>query len=383
MAVAPQKYNCCGCAACENICSQQAITMQSDSIGFKYPVVDYNKCIECGACEHICQFNEKYNRYTNFEVPKAFLMRLKDKEELSRSQSGGAFYALATYFITKGGIVFGAAFDDQWNVKHIKVETAVDLERLRMSKYVQSSINDVFRIIRSLLKNGKEVMFSGTPCQVAALKSYIPTSLHKNLFCVDIICHGVPSPKIWNDYVAYIESKYKSKIVKACFRDKRFGWHGAVESFMLDNGREVFRKTSNTLYFRNLSVRDSCSNCPYTNTKRVGDITVGDFWGLPKESSYEDGLGTSLMLINSDTGMEYLRCISDVALIEEKNIEECLQPQLKGPITLNVERNNFIKDYNSRGFKYIAKKYSDIGVQYKINLYYTLLKNKVKHFMAK
>lgn len=383
MAVNPNKKNCCGCSACLNICSRQAITMQSDEIGFIYPKVDFNKCIECGACERICQFKKKYNRYSNFDIPKAFLMRLKDKHELSLSQSGGAFYALAKCFINNNGIVYGASFDKNWIVRHIKVEAIADIGQVRMSKYVQSNISNVFSEIRKLLNNGRKVLFSGTPCQVSAVKSYIPKKLHCNLFCVDIICHGVPSPKIWKDYISYIECKYKSKIVKACFRDKRFGWHGAVESFMLDNGTEIFRKTSNTLYFSNLSVRDSCSNCPYTNIKRVGDITTGDFWGLPQNSPYEDGLGVSLILVNSDKGMDLFRVISDVAIIEEKNIDECLQPQLKSPITLNVKRNTFILDYKNKGFSFIAKKYGDVGLRYKIHLFYTLLKNKAKRFVKR
>lgn len=383
MAVSPDKYNCCGCSACHSSCPHTAISMNADSLGFKYPIVDFKKCTECGVCERVCQFNKEYKRYDNFEVPKAYLLRLINENQLRRSQSGGAFYALASSFIEQGGIVYGASFNDKWQVGHAKVDNESDLESLRMSKYVQSDISGKFNEIRNLLSSRKKVLFAGTPCQVAAIKSFIPTKLHKDLCCIDIICHSVPSPQIWEDYISYLESKYKSKISKACFRDKRFGWHGAIESFKFKNGKEIFRKTNNTLYFNNLSVRESCSNCPYTNIKRVGDITLGDFWGLPKDSIYEDGLGVSLVFINSNKGIEQINRVSKSVIIEEKKVEECLQPQLAHPITLNTKRNQFICDYEVNGFEYVARHYSDIGWRYHFYNYISIVKDTIKRFLLK
>lgn len=382
MAVQKNKYNCCGCSACEAICGHSAIEMQPDSLGFLYPKVDSSKCIECGLCERVCKFEPNYPRYENFETPHVYLVRLKDTNELKKSQSGGAFYAIASKFIANGGSIFGASFDENWNVRHRKAATLSDLENLRMSKYVQSDLRQCYKEVRQLLKSGQRVLFSGTPCQISAIKSYIPKPLHVNLFCIDIICHAVPSPKIWSDYIAYLQKKNNSKIIRACFRDKRFGWHGARESFLFENGREEFRRTSNQLYFSNLSVRESCSNCPFTNTSRIGDITVGDFWGLPKDSPYEDNLGTSLMYVNSEKGIHMLNSIKGVAIIEKEDFDMSLQPQLIQPITLNANRNQFLKDYISGGFEKIAKKYSDIGYRYKIQKSISFLKKLIKRIIG-
>ena len=369
------KKDCCGCTACESICSHKAISMHSDTLGFLYPEVDINKCTECGLCRKVCQFKEDYLRYDNFPQPKAYSMRLKETEQLSRSQSGGAFFQLADFIIQGGGVVYGAAFDADWKVSHSKATNNIELESLRMSKYVQSDMKDTFHRVRNDLRQGITVLFSGTACQVAGLKSFIPKNLHTNLICIDIICHGVPSPKIWADYIGYLQHKHNSKITKACFRDKRFGWHGAKESFMFANGKEVFSQTSNHLYFSGYTMRESCSNCHYTNTKRVGDITVGDHWGLPKDSPYEkDALGVSLVLANSDKGCDLLNKVLHKFHYEEVDLKECLQPQLKYPSKQNPSHASFVADYKANGFLYIAKKYSDLGIRWKIKAIYTHLR---------
>ncbi|MCM1450217.1 MAG: Coenzyme F420 hydrogenase/dehydrogenase, beta subunit C-terminal domain [Clostridiales bacterium] len=378
MSVSKDKYNCCGCSACEAVCGHHAIEMRPDSVGFLYPEVDASKCIECGLCERVCNFTTKYPRYENFDKPLTYLTRLKDVSELKKSQSGGAFYAIASCFIENGGIVYGASFDNNWVVRHNKAESISELQNLRMSKYVQSEIRTCYKEVRQLLIEGYKVLFSGTPCQISAIKSYIPNLLHANLYCIDIVCHAVPSPKIWSEYISYLENKNKSKIIKACFRDKRFGWHGARESFLFENGHEEFRRTNNILYFSKLSVRESCSNCPFTNTSRIGDITVGDFWGLPKDSKFEDNLGTSLVYVNSDKGVKLLETIKDSVIVEPKTLNESIQPQLISPIKLNNKRKQFLHDYISGGFIKVAKKYSDVGYRYKVNRTISLLKNLIK-----
>ena len=233
-----------------------------------------------------------------------------------------------------------------------------------MSKYVQSDLRGSFTQVKEDLRKGTKVLFSGTACQVAGLKSYLPNCLHDNLFCIDIICHGVPSPQIWEDYLAYLQKLRNSKIVKACFRDKRFGWHGARESFLFENGKEEFRRTSNYLYFLGFSMRESCSVCYYTNFKRVGDITVGDQWGIPKDSTYEDGKGLSLILINSEKGKYLFECAKLKA--ESITLQDCIQPQLEQPSTLHSAHLRFVRDYETKGFLYVAKKYGNLGWRYKM-----------------
>lgn len=357
------KSNCCGCTACASICNHDAITMKPDELGFLYPSVDITKCVNCGLCDNVCQFQDNYKRYDNFDIPEVYQFRLDSDSELRKSQSGGAFFAIADKFLNDGGVVYGAAFTGTWRVIHQKVTDSQSLDKLRMSKYVQSDIRGIFPKIKEELKSGIKVLFSGTACQVAGLKSYVPKRLHENLFCIDIICHGVPSPKIWEDYLQYLQEKRNSKIIRACFRDKRFGWHGARESFLFENGKEEFRRTSNYLYFSGLSLRESCSHCHYTNLKRVGDITVGDQWGIPKDSLYEDDKGLSLVLVNSEKGKKLFENLQQIA--EKITIEECVQPQLQRPSKLHPSHCNFVEDYKHRGFVYIAKKYGDLGWRYK------------------
>ena len=339
--------------------------MQSDEMGFVYPSIDANKCVDCGLCDTVCQFKTNYKRYENYKKSFTFSLRLKDENQLKRSQSGGAFFAIASQVIDKGGVVYGAAFTSTWRVAHIKASTFDELEKLRMSKYVQSDIRGVFPLIKADLQKGDFVLFSGTACQVAGLKSYLPKRLHENLLCVDIICHGVPSPKIWEDYIIYLEKRFNSKIVKVCFRDKRFGWHGATEYFLFSNGKEVFRKTNNKLYFTGLSIRESCSQCHYTNLKRIGDITIGDFWGIPKDSLFSnDEKGVSLLFANSEKGSKYIELIKDIAIIEEYAVDICMQPQLERPATPNPQRNQFVSDYVKFGFSKTACRYKALGWSY-------------------
>lgn len=376
------KSNCCGCTACAAICTHNAITMQPDELGFLYPVVDASKCVECGLCEKACQFNSNYKRYDNYDKPLVYALRHKEEEQLMRSQSGGAFFGIARHILNKGGIIYGAAFNDCWKVIHQKATSPEELEKLRMSKYVQSDISGVFKQVKEDLKQGHIVLFSGTACQVAGLKAYIPTKMHQSLICVDIICHGVPAPKIWEDYINYLETYYSSKIVKACFRDKRFGWHGAKETFKFENGKEVVRNTSNRLYFTGLSMRESCESCKFTNLKRVGDITIGDFWSIPKDSPYEkDNKGLSLVLVNSKKGQQILEAIKEQYLIEPSCTTDCLQPQLQYPSKMSPLHDIFVDDYKKHGFLYVARKYGDIGWKFKVKTIFIKIKTFLGGFL--
>lgn len=195
------KSNCCGCTACVNICPRNAIKMKPDVLGFIYPSVDEDLCVNCGLCDRVCQFNKEYKDYSDGFDQIAYAFRFSDESELMKSQSGGAFYAIASHIIQGEGIVYGAGFSDDLNVQHKRVTSLEQLDEIRFSKYVQSDLGSVYSMILTDLKAGNVVLFSGTACQVAGLKSYLPTRYQKNLITIDIICHGVPSPAVWREII--------------------------------------------------------------------------------------------------------------------------------------------------------------------------------------
>lgn len=193
--------DCCGCTACASICNHKAITMQPDTLGFLYPVVDAKKCTDCGLCERVCAFNEHYDQSMNLSQPEAYAARHKDMREIETSRSGAAFIAISDYIIENGGIVYGAGYTEHFRVVHKRAVTKEERNEFKGSKYVQSDLTGVFHQVKEDLKSGKTVLFSGTPCQTAGLNSYVGKKLRENLFLVDIVCHGVPSPYIWRDYL--------------------------------------------------------------------------------------------------------------------------------------------------------------------------------------
>lgn len=238
-----QGKDCCGCTACASICGKKAITMAPDSLGFLYPQVDTDLCVDCGLCEKVCNFSNDYSTPENFSVPEPYGVRLKDNSEVMKSRSGGAFKAFSDWVLNRNGVVYGAGFKEHFKVAHCRATTPEERDIMRGSKYVQSDLHGVFQSVKSDLVQGKWVLFSGTPCQTSALQSYLPIKLQSNLLLVDIVCHGVPSPKFWKDYIDYIEQKEGKEIIKVYFRDKeKFGWKDHRESFL-------FRGTTTTTTF--------------------------------------------------------------------------------------------------------------------------------------
>ena len=362
------KSFCSGCTACSSICPKGCINMQPDVLGFLYPVVDTENCIECGLCENVCQFRSDYNRYDNYSRPRIYALRHSNDAELLRSQSGGAFLALSECFLEEGGVVYGAAFDSSFRVVHKRAETREVRDQMRYSKYVQSDMSGVYHKVREDLGKQRKVMFTGTPCQVAGLRAYIGNGvLSNNLLTVDLICHGVPSPEIWKDYLSYLERKNNSELSLALFRDKRKGWKSCHEYFRFADGTEEYRTTSNLLFFSHLSVRESCSQCPYTNYMRVGDITIGDFWnGYQNYERFTDNKGANVLFLNSTKGEEIFNKVKEVLYHIEITEKDAWQEQLSAPIELNTRREDFIRDYERHGFRYVGKKYADLGIRHVI-----------------
>ena len=227
---------CSGCTACASICPHDAISMRPDAMGFLYPQVDIEKCIECGACERVCAFNDHYDTSMNLPQPEVYGARHKDMHEVETSRSGAAFIAISDYILENGGVVYGAGYTDHFRVVDKRAVTRDERDEFKGSKYVQSDLRGVFRQVKKDLKDGLTVLFSGTPCQTAGLNSYIGKKLRENLFLVDIVCHGVPGPYMWRDYLAYLEKKQGSEICWVNFRDKqKFGWAAHKETFKFVN----------------------------------------------------------------------------------------------------------------------------------------------------
>lgn len=348
--------DCCGCGACLNVCPVNAIKMQENEIGFIYPNVDEELCIGCSQCRKVCVFGDK-SVGANGE-PQVFAAVSKNKDTLKESSSGGIFTELAEAVIDKGGAVFGAAWTEDFSLHHICVDNKNDLKSLRGSKYVQSSTEETFKQTEDLLKSGKYVCYSGTPCQIAGLKAFLKTD-YDNLLTIDLICHGVPSVKMLKDDLSYISGKKKINIKKVMFRDKKYGW--GVNGSLTD-GKSKIKYNAGTspyyFYFLNGEIyRDSCYNCRFPSEGRQGDITLGDYWGIKQElvskmSDADSDKGISCVLVNSDKGKLWMSEIKDrlsSAVSDRKSVEK-RNKQLTHSSIPTHEHSILMNMYKEKGY---------------------------------
>ena len=341
--------------------------MQPDVMGFLYPVVDKDKCVDCGLCEKVCAFNEHYDTSLNLLQPDAYAARHKDMKEVETSRSGAAFIAISDYILEHGGVVYGTGYTGHFRVVHKRATTKKERDEFKGSKYVQSDLDHVFRQVKKDLQDGLTVMFSGTPCQTAGLNSYIGKRLRDNLYLVDIVCHGVPGPYLWRDYLAYLEKKQGDKICWVNFRDKQeYGWTEHKETFKFVNSRGKMSFTY--LFYQHIMFRRSCGKCHFANTKRPSDITIADFWGWEKTDPNinKDDKGVSLILINTDKGRRLFEAVRHDMNVIPARLEDCLQPNLQHPSVIHPQRDAFERDYVKHGFAYVAGKYGDMGWRYQV-----------------
>lgn len=309
-----KKNDCCGCGSCVQKCPKQAISMVENEEGFLYPQINKEKCINCGLCSRVCP-QLKNLKMVDKEYPKTYAMRNRNNEDLSKSSSGGIFSVIADYVFENGGVVFGAAYDDELNVNHIKAENQQKLEALRSSKYVQSNIGETYKEAEKLLKEGRIVLFTGTPCQIAGLNSYLIKE-YKNLITCDLVCHGVPSQKLFHTYIEYLSRKFNSRVVKYNFRSKdKNGW-GLFTKVETEDGKIRYIKPDFDPYYSNFlestTYRLNCYQCHYTNWNRVSNITLADYWGISGiHPDFYKEEGNSLILINDKKGEQIFEKISD------------------------------------------------------------------------
>ncbi|WP_237040438.1 Coenzyme F420 hydrogenase/dehydrogenase, beta subunit C-terminal domain [Phocaeicola faecalis] len=316
MIVIKDKSKCCGCSACAQRCPQQCILMYKDEEGFLYPKVNNSLCIGCGLCEKVCPIlNQNEPRI----IKNAYAAIHNDDEIRRQSSSGGFFTSLAEFIIERGGVVFGAKCDNHGTVIHTSVESKNDIYQLRGSKYVQSFIGNTFIEAKTFLDNGRLVLFSGTPCQISGLKLFLKAS-YINLYTLDIVCHGVPSPMVWNDYLRFLSLEKGfcdiSKLhLHSNFRDKENGWrqyqiniwseYDNIESTLC----KEFAKDNIYMqgFLKNLFIRPSCFVCPAKKGKSNSDFTLGDFWGVEKECpELDDNKGISIVIAHTKEAIQLM-----------------------------------------------------------------------------
>lgn len=365
--------DCCGCTACSSICTHDAITMVPDILGFLYPKVDTSKCVNCGLCDKVCAFNKDYDDSHNLSNPEAYGARHKNMNEIETSRSGATFIAVSDWILSQNGVVYGAGYTDHFRVVHKRATNKKDRNEFKGSKYVQSDLTGIFKQVKKDLNDGTIVLFSGTPCQTAGLQSYINKKLYKNLYLVDIICHGVPSPFIWRDYILYLEKKKGLPIKWVNFRDKQqFGWKNHHETFIFEGeDKKWFTEEMwyTKVFYQNLMFRHSCSNCHYCNTRRPSDITLADFWGWEKTNQEvnKDDKGISLVLVNTEKGRKLWKDVQKDMFFFPAKLENCIQTRMQYPTPQHNKRMEFEKDYSIKGFKYVYKKdYNKTNITTKI-----------------
>lgn len=355
---------CSGCHACASICPKSCIAMEKDTEGFWYPKANKKACVDCGLCEKVCPVTHQWHP-DEIRITTAVAAMNHKQDIRLNSSSGGIFTLLAEEIIAQGGVVFGAAFaDDFKSVHHICVENVNDLGKLRGSKYVQSKIGETYRQAKEYLNSGRKVLFTGTPCQISGLYAFLRKP-YEELYTQDIICHGVPSPMVWEKYVAYRECLADAKTQQMRFRYKKDSWRAYEILFDFKNGKSYGAKVGEDLYMKaflsNACLRPSCYDCAFKGIVRQADLTLADFWGIEKVlPEMDDDKGTSLVLVHSEKGSRLFQQIQNRLRSCGVRPESALQynsaaVQSAAPF---AKRNAFLHDIQNQDFECVVSKYT-------------------------
>lgn len=375
MIIVTDKKNCVGCHACYNRCPVKAIEMIEDEKGFLYPKVNKEKCINCNLCQKVCPI---LNQRQIENEPKAYAVKNKNDMIRKQSSSGGVFSLLAENVLQDGGVVFGVTFDEKWRAKHIYAESKEELQKFRGSKYLQSTIGDTYAKAKTFLENGRKVMFTGTPCQIEGLKAFLGKE-YENLITQDIICHGVPSPKVHDKYVEFIRKRVNGeKIEEINHRAKRDSWKD-YKIYIKFNNNEYIQSHNTDLYMqaflKNTSLRDSCYDCKFKKKNRISDITLADFWGIENVlPELNDDKGVSLVIVNSENGKKIFEQIKDKIDYRNVDFEQAIQnnPSMINSSKEDPNREDFFKHIDDTPFDRLVSKYT-----YKVSIVRRVL-NKAK-----
>ena len=358
------KNNCCGCCSCEQVCPINAITFEESKEGFFYPVVDNNKCVSCGLCLKKCAVNEpQYESYSQ----KGYAAYFNNTELLRKSSSGGAFSALATEVLEKDGSVCGCAEESPGKVAHRIISSREELSLLQGSKYVESDMSGVYSLVKEQLKSGKILLFSGTPCQVAGIKKF--TGNPENLITIDIICHGVPSRKLYNSYLEWFGEVKGGKVKEYSFRSKdKHDWSLTFRAVVEKGSSKKVYEAIGSLdpyyhhFLRGYNYRESCYVCKYAKPERCGDITLGDFWGVENIApDFYNSNGVSAVLVNSLKGEMLWNKTEKMITSKQVDVADIVKHngQLNRPSQRNSIRDTIYEEFSKNGFDFIAKKYKD------------------------
>ena len=362
------KSKCSGCHACFNICPKDAIIMVPDENGFKYPQINEDLCIHCNLCKKVCPILKDVKKENDIQ---AYACINKNNEIRKNSSSGGVFYLLAKNILSKNGVIFGARFNDDFEVVHDYIEKVEDIYLFQGSKYVQSTIHDSYKKAKKFLDCNRLVLFTGTPCQIEGLLSYLQKG-YPNLITQDIICHGVPSPKLFKLYKENIQNKYGDEITKINFRNKTSSWKNYEMSIDLKNHHyeishndDVYMKA----FLNDIALRDSCYQCNAKKKHRLSDITLADFWGIESVlPEMDDDKGTSLVIINSTLGKQLFEEIKDQINYKEVEYEKAIanNPSLYQSVNRPKNRDTYLDNVTADNLNDITKKYTTVSIFKKI-----------------
>lgn len=372
------KNACCGCGGCAEVCPKNAITMQFDEQGFLYPAVNEKLCVNCGLCVNVCKTEIKHEF-----AKEAYAAKNTDNEVLKKSSSGGIAWALCKYFINAGGTVYGVAYDEKHAVITQRAETLEECEKFCGSKYVQTNPKNTLAEIKKDLAAGRYVLYFGTPCHVRGVLAAMKNADTERLLTVDLICHGVPSPKLFGEYINFLNKNKKFK--SFAFRTKNTQWGNGSKSFATtiyyNNGKKetdtVKSRAFLRMFFSNNCLRPSCYNCKYIGKNKPADITIADYWGLKDEHpDFFDTRGVSAVMIHTDKGKEIFTGLTDVEKIPSTVDKICKkQGNMHRSSSKPDSYECFWKEYNKKGFMFVLKKYGGYSVSIRIK---TIIKKMIR-----